>query len=166
MSNMYNNYDNYNDAFEDYEDYECYPSYSNYECNASNDYVKHNKCNNSNSNTSNDSCRHEVQTHVHEYNGSTKSGCVDCSNIHNHRFAGVTGEAIPYRNSHVHKLETNTDFYNHYHEICDTTGPAIYVGNGKHVHFVKGRTSRDNDHTHEYIFATLIEAPTFFQNKK
>ncbi len=161
MSNMYSNYNNYNDAYEDYENYECYPNYSNYEYDADDNYMNHNNC----SNNSNDSCRHKEQTHVHEYTGSTIIASEDCS-VHNHRFAGVTGEAIPYRNSHVHKLQTNTDFYDHFHEICDTTGPAIPVGNGRHVHFVKGRTSDEDDHTHKYMFATLIESPTLCNHKR
>ena len=102
----------------------------------------------------------EEQTHVHEFTGSTKFA-EEGRNRHNHRFAGVTGEAIRYGKSHVHKIRTNTDFReNHHHEICDTTGPAIRVGNGKHIHLVKGRTTRRDGHVHEFIFTTLIEDPT------
>lgn len=39
------------------------------------------------------------QTHVHEYLGSTT---IFEEIPHNHRFAGVTSEAIPSGNSHVH----------------------------------------------------------------
>ncbi|WP_422717874.1 YmaF family protein [Gottschalkia purinilytica] len=39
------------------------------------------------------------------------------------------------------------------------TGPAINVGNGEHIHFVKARTTIDDDHFHEVVFATLIEDP-------
>ena len=100
-----------------------------------------------------------IMKHVHEFLGSTMFA-EECEDRHNHRFAGVTGEAIRKGNSHVHKLATNTDFVDHHHEICDTTGPAINVGNGKHVHLVKGYTTCRDGHRHEYIFATLIEAPT------
>lgn len=107
-----------------------------------------------------DKCKKQKkQTHVHEFEGSTMFA-EECEDRHNHRFAGVTGEAIRKGNSHVHKLATNTDFVDHHHEICDTTGPAINVGNGKHVHLVKGYTTCRDGHRHEYIFATLIEAPT------
>lgn len=101
----------------------------------------------------------EERGHVHEFLGSTKFA-EQGRERHNHRFAGVTCEAIRYGNSHVHKLRANTDSRDHHHEICDTTGPAIYVGCGKHVHLVKGRTTREDGHVHEYIFATLIEDPT------
>lgn len=109
-----------------------------------------------------DDCRNnsnEERRHVHEFLDSTKFA-EQGRDRHNHRFAGVTCEAIRYGNSHVHKLRTNTDSRDHHHEICDTTGPAIYVGGGKHVHLVKGRTTREDGHVHEYIFATLIEDPT------
>ncbi len=47
------------------------------------------------------------QTHVHEYLGSTT---IFEEIPHNHRFAGVTSEAIPSGNSHVHQLLGNSDF--------------------------------------------------------
>ena len=119
------------------------------ERNYNDDFRRDNYRNNSN----------EERRHVHEFLGSTKFAEEGCER-HNHRFAGVTGEAIRYGNSHVHKIRTNTDSRDHHHEICDTTGPAIYVGCGKHVHLVKGRTTCRDGHVHEYIFATLIEDPT------
>lgn len=98
------------------------------------------------------------QKHVHEFVGSTK--LEEGSPLHNHRFAGVSGEAIPISNSsHKHKICTRTDFFNHFHEIEDCTGPAIDVGNGRHVHYVKGRTTVNDGHSHNYQFATLIECP-------
>lgn len=42
-----------------------------------------------------------------------------------------------------------------------TTGPAIPVGDGRHVHFVSGTTTCIDDHVHQFIFANLIEAPIF-----
>lgn len=99
------------------------------------------------------------QRHVHEYTGSTKLA-EKCYEAHNHRFAGVTGEAIPYGKSHVHKLYGNSDFTDkHYHDVDAVTGPAIYVGRGKHVHPVCGVTSKNDGHTHKFVFATLIESP-------
>lgn len=99
-----------------------------------------------------------TQTHVHEYLGSTK---IDVEvEPHNHRFAGVTSEAIPQGNSHVHQLLGNSDFYEaHLHEVGATTGPAIPVGGGRHVHFVYGTTTLNAGHVHQFIFATLIEDP-------
>lgn len=104
-------------------------------------------------------CKKEEQTHTHEFLGSTKIAEIE-EDPHNHRFAGVTGEAIPIPGSHIHKVKTNTDFYeNHFHMICDETGPAIPVCEGRHIHFVKGRTTENDDHRHEFIFATLIDNP-------
>jgi hypothetical protein len=86
---------------------------------------------------------------------------------HNHRFAGVTGEATPYRGSRIHRLITRTDFADEYFPVIrDVTGPAIRVGKGKHVHFVSGRTSFNDGHRHGYQFATLIEDPTGRENRK
>ncbi len=105
-------------------------------------------------------CPHKQQTHVHEFLGSVK---IAEANIdpHNHRFAGVSGEAIPIgNNNHVHDIKTRTDFYeDHFHEIIVRSQPAICVGNDRHVHFVCGTTTEVDDHVHDFIFATLIEDP-------
>lgn len=105
------------------------------------------------------------QKHVHEFVGST--GIEDGNTLHNHRFAGVTDQAVPiHGGSHKHKILTNTDFFNnHFHEIEDFTGPAIDVGNGRHVHFVRGKTTVNDRHSHNYRFATLIENPVAFRNE-
>ena len=101
----------------------------------------------------------DKQRHVHEFLGSTKLD-DKCSDKHNHRFAGVSGEAIPTLGSHKHKIYAQTDYFGHYHELKDIfTGPAIRVGDGKHVHFVKGETTMDDGHDHDFQFATLIESP-------
>ena len=103
-------------------------------------------------------CR-KPQTHTHEYAGSVKLAELN-EDPHNHRLAGVTGEAIPKGNSHVHKLEGNTDFYaEHFHEAPATTGIAIPVGQGRHVHFVESQTTIIDGHRHEFILATLIDNP-------
>lgn len=101
----------------------------------------------------------QTQTHTHEFAGSTEiAGPAQLQ--HNHRFAGVTSSVILVGDSHVHTLLTNTDFFfNHLHEVGDTTGPAIDVGDGKHVHFVCGTTTFDAGHDHDFQFATLIEDP-------
>ncbi|APQ75910.1 hypothetical protein EXM36_12015 [Clostridium botulinum] len=97
----------------------------------------------------------EKQTHVHEFLGSTGLAEIQ-TEPHDHRFAGVSGEAIRRGNSHVHNINTNTDFSDHFHMINVTTSPAISVGNGRHVHFVSGVTTLNDGHRHEFIFATLI----------
>jgi hypothetical protein len=98
--------------------------------------------------------------HVHEFLGSTKFA-ERGDDRHNHRVAGVTGEAIPIGNGgHVHKFRTNVDFFeNHFHEVAGTTCPNIEVGNGRHVHFADVVTTIDDGHRHRLTFATLIENP-------
>lgn len=102
-----------------------------------------------------------LQTHTHEFLGSTMLTTPGPEElIHNHRFAGVTSQAIPKGKSHIHAILTNTDFFfNHLHEVGVETGPAIPVGEGKHVHLVQGQTTLDFDHVHGFIFTTLIEDP-------
>ena len=108
---------------------------------------------------SNCDCKDSIQTHVHEYLGSTRIAEAN-EDPHNHRFAGVTSEVIPCGDSHVHRLLGNSDFYeDHHHEVGAKTGPAIPVGDGRHVHFVYGRTTCNDGHIHKFIFATLIENP-------
>lgn len=100
------------------------------------------------------------QTHVHEFLGSTMLA-EEGNDRHNHRFAGVSGEAIFISGgNHRHEVFSNTDFFdNHHHMFERLTGPAIDVGNGKHVHFVRIRTSINDEHFHLGQFATLIEDP-------
>ncbi|WP_315120124.1 YmaF family protein [uncultured Clostridium sp.] len=112
-------------------------------------------------NYNHENCRPEpsdCQTHTHEFLGSTRLA-EQGEDRHNHRFAGVTSEAIPVGNSHVHAILVNTDFFDHHHEVGVTTGPAINVGNGKHVHLATGVTTIVENHNHTFIFATLIESP-------
>lgn len=99
-----------------------------------------------------------AQTHVHEFQGSTKLA-EECDERHNHRFARVTSEEIPFDDSHIHGIFTNTDFFDHLHEVAVLTGLPIDVGGGKHVHFVQGKTTIDDGHFHDFVFATLIESP-------
>lgn len=109
----------------------------------------------------------ECQTHNHEFVGSTKLAKKDKKEKekekeeeHNHRFADVTSQVIPYGDSHVHAILVSTDFFeDHHHEIGVITGPAIEVDDKKHVHFVEGKTTVDDGHLHEFVFATLIEDP-------
>ncbi|MBW9158502.1 YmaF family protein [Clostridium tagluense] len=100
------------------------------------------------------------QLHDHEFEGSTRLAELE-DDPHNHRFAGVSSPAIPVRGGHVHKVKGRTDFFDHFHEFEATSGLQIPVGDGKHVHFVEAKTSVNDDHFHELIFATLIDAPIF-----
>ncbi|GMA97814.1 YmaF family protein [Pelosinus sp. IPA-1] len=100
-----------------------------------------------------------TQTHVHEFEGSVKIAEAS-TDPHNHRFAGVSSEVIPFENSHVHELFTKTDFYeDHHHEVAVRTGLPIDVGNGRHVHFKADITTVADGHVHEFQIATLIQDP-------
>jgi len=78
---------------------------------------------------------------------------------HNHRFATVTGEAIPVGGTHVHEVRFRTDFYEeHFHEFYGRTSGAIQVGD-RHIHFLKCATSVNDGHRHEFRVATLIDDP-------
>jgi hypothetical protein len=114
----------------------------------------------------NPQCGCEPQRHVHEFIGSTavKQECDEC---HNHRFATVSGEAIPIGKSHVHEVKFRTDFSDgHFHEFCGKSSPAIDVGGGKHVHFAKAFTDEEDGHRHQFQAASLIDSPLDFECKK
>jgi len=95
-------------------------------------------------------------THVHEFEGSTQ-----VVEGHNHRFAGVTGQVIVSGTSHRHRLTSRTDFYeDHFHLQNRLTSLAIWVGGGRHVHFIgNGLTTEADGHRHPYRVATLIDDP-------
>ncbi len=98
------------------------------------------------------------QRHVHEITGSVMVA-EQGNDAHNHRFAGVSGEAMPSGGSHVHEVTIRTDFYeDHFHFITGTSGPAIPVGD-RHVHFVMAQTTRQDGHMHTFRVAALIEDP-------
>ena len=102
-----------------------------------------------------------VKCHNHEFTLVTDYEKDDECRVHNHSFSGVTGPAIKCGKSHIHKVETFVDtFIDHIHKICDKTGPAIYLPSGKHFHIVKGETSENDEHDHDYYFTTAIEDPT------
>jgi hypothetical protein len=108
----------------------------------------------------------DKQKHVHEVTGSTgfvsEQGCC-----HNHRFSTVSGEAIKTCDSHVHEIKFRTDFSDgHFHEFCGRSGPAVCVGNGKHVHYAQALTECEDGHRHCFQVASLIESPTDFNCHK
>ncbi|WOO37554.1 YmaF family protein [Anaerocolumna sp. AGMB13020] len=100
------------------------------------------------------------QKHVHEIQGSVEIA-EPREEPHNHRFATVSGEAIPYgAGDHYHEVAFRTDFYeDHYHEFCGRTSGAICVGGGRHVHFLESVTTVNDCHRHKFRVATLIENP-------
>lgn len=97
--------------------------------------------------------------HNHEIIGSTNfSGCGN--DAHNHRFAAMTGDAIPFAGSHIHHVTFTTDTSGeHHHEFCGKTDPAIYIGSGHHVHLVKAGTSAAEGHQHSFSASVLLEDP-------
>jgi hypothetical protein len=126
-----------------------------------------NKCNYKNDKDYNENC-YMIKKHNHEFESSTDYEEDDECVLHNHRIAGVTGPPIKYGKTHIHKVAEFTDtFDDHFHEICDTTGPAIYLPGGKHIHLLMGKTTVADGHQHDYYFYTLIEDPTSVpENKK
>lgn len=110
---------------------------------------------------------YERQKHVHEITGITEI-VRECHDCHNHRFATVSGEAmpIPGKQDHYHEIKFRTDFADgHYHEFCGKSSGAIDVGGGKHVHFAKACTDEADGHRHEFQVASLIDSPTDFHCK-
>lgn len=104
---------------------------------------------------------YKTEIHNHEVQSSTDYEKGDERMEHSHHIAGVTGPSIRYGQSHVHKINIFIDTsVDHYHEISDTTGPALYLNGRKHVHLLKGPTTYDDGHKHNYYFTTLIEDPT------
>lgn len=105
--------------------------------------------------------------HVHEFLGSTMLAAPPGQKnlLHNHRFAGVSGPAIPVKGSHVHEIKARADFFvSHIHFLREISGLAIPVFDEKgkeigHVHGFSGTTTVDARHDHEFKGATLIEDP-------
>lgn len=104
----------------------------------------------------------DEQKHVHEVLGSVRLAELR-EDPHNHRFAGVTEEAILVPGGHIHKLIIKTDFYeDHFHPICVMTELQTPIGCGddkRHVHFINSKTECADRHLHEFIVATLIDNP-------
>lgn len=113
----------------------------------------------------------EVQTHTHEFQGSTMLATVDeiTNLLHNHRFAGVTSQVKPIPdnpNDHTHNVSVTTDFFfNHFHQIALETGPVILILDPNtnkpigHTHAIVGTSSRVFCHEHDFKTNTLIQHP-------
>ena len=85
-------------------------------------------------------CNHS-QRHVHEVIGSVQIA-EPGTDPHNHRFATVSGEAMPTgTGDHVHEICFRTDFYE------------------EHVHFAEAMTDREDGHCHRFRVASLIDNP-------
>lgn len=113
-----------------------------------------------NQNDQNQKQAYERKSHNHEFQSMTDYEKDNEGMEHTHHIAGVTGPSIRYEQSHIHRVRVYVDTSgDHYHEISDTTGPALYLNDKKHVHLIRGTTSYDDGHTHDYYFITLVEDP-------
>ena len=103
--------------------------------------------------------RCEEQAHVHEVQGSVEIAERE-EDPHNHRFATVSGEAIPKGPSdHIHEIRFRTDFYeNHFHEFMGKSGGMFKVGD-RHVHFLESVTTVNDGHRHKFRLGTFINDP-------
>ena len=98
--------------------------------------------------------------HVHELIGSTDFS-QECDQYHNHRFAAMSGEAIPSNGSHFHNVTFRTDTHeDHFHEFCGPSSLAIPTGDGRHIHFANGCTKSADGHVHRVRVVSLINNPT------
>lgn len=112
-----------------------------------------------NMNDDNHHCHSEEQRHVHEVLGSVEIAEPE-EDPHNHRFATVSGQAIPISNGdHIHEVKFRTDFYeDHFHEFHGKTLGAIKTGD-RHVHFLESATTVVDGHKHNFRVTTLINDP-------
>lgn len=101
-----------------------------------------------------------IGQHVHEIVGSTEFS-DEYNDLHNHRFATMSGDAIEADGNHFHNICFRTDSYGaHYHEYCGPSTLAIPTGDGRHVHFANGTVNSADGHTHEFRVASMINNPT------
>ena len=97
------------------------------------------------------------QLHVHEIQGSV---LISGADPHSHRFALISGEEIPYSNTHYHEVSFKTDYFkNHIHEFHGNTTTAINIGDN-HIHYLDSVTTTNDGHNHDFKFVTLFEDPT------
>ena len=79
----------------------------------------------------------------------TLSTTTSIARGHIHNIKTWTFPAKPIPGGHVHRIRALTTFNRrHIHSFCRTTSPAIDVGNGMHIHYVKGLTNRVLAHRH------------------
>lgn len=102
----------------------------------------------------------KMEPNYDEHKKDPHKRCPKEDDAHNHRFAVVSGEAIPVGcKDHYHEVKFRTDFYeDHFHVFVGKTGGAIRVGD-RHVHFLESQTSVNDGHRHDFRVATLIEDP-------
>lgn len=94
------------------------------------------------------------ESHVHVYTTET-----DVADEHQHLFLGISGPAKIEGRSHVHQISTRTsyaaeDCKGHWHWVEINTDCAIAMPDGSHTHYFAGRTSRNDDHCHNFSDVT------------
>lgn len=107
--------------------------------------------------------RPRLINHNHEFVSSTNYERDTDGERHNHDINGVTSGPILTDNgrNHIHKIDVLTDtFDDHFHKVCRYTSKAIYIPGGKHFHVVRGQTTRNDNHDHDYYFITAIQDPS------
>lgn len=85
--------------------------------------------------------------HVHAFGGVTS---FDVG--HSHQYSGLTARA-PSGVPHVHEYQAETTFNDgHTHLIRGTTGGAIPIPGGGHIHYFEGHTTVNGrtPHSHRY----------------
>lgn len=101
-------------------------------------------------------CNHRRQ-HTHEICAGLEFAGAGAE-MHSHRCkAMLFGTQSMPCGGHRHQVSIQTNFCGHNHRITGECGPAIHVGNGKHVHFISGTSSCDNGHSHRHQFCTSID---------
>lgn len=102
---------------------------------------------------------HERPGHTHEYSAVCAYAAENFPQ-HNHRFTGLSGPSLPEGRSHVHMVESRSDYAGrHFHSISAKSGPALYVCENKHIHLVTCVTSEYSGHNHQIIFTTSVNDP-------
>jgi hypothetical protein len=100
-----------------------------------------------------------IYPHTHKFFGFTDY-TDKCKHRHNHYFSGRSSQVIPKSSSHVHAIYVDINSSNnHQHCIGQKSESDISIGKGKHIHIIKGITTLNENHVHDFIFTTLIENP-------
>ena len=95
------------------------------------------------------------QQHSHEICAGFESAG---SPSHTHRCkATLFGVQSMPCGGHRHQVSLQSNFSGHNHRLTGECGPAIFVGGGKHVHFISGNTSSECGHSHRYQFCTSVD---------
>lgn len=94
-------------------------------------------------------------THNHEVQGLSSVNVMDCQ-AHAHRYNAVTRMSTNNGRNHTHEVEIDTvSELGHMHCFKGRTGPAIQLGNDRHVHCITGNFNRSMGHNHQFTLTTM-----------